>query len=248
MSDQVIRPKGIPSGEAFGGFTISMRGYLSTEHLWSAEHFTRLAAELEAAHTGEARFSIRHRSYVLGAVGEAVAFLEAFVNELFQDAADATKPVPVPGTAVRLQGLSDDLVRLMAAYWNSTNEGERVRATDKYDSARLFAGCPRQDRGRLPDQDVPRVIALRNWSVHYRPQSYNHDEPDARAKVEDARARIAENALMASASNPWFPDKALGAGCARWAVQTVRAFVDEFVAAVGCMADYQDFARYGEQP
>jgi len=65
------------------------------------------------------------------------------------------------------------------------------------------------------------VIALRNLSVQYRPQSYSHDEPDLRAKVEDARARITENALMAGANNPWFPDKALGAGCARWAVQTV---------------------------
>ena len=32
--------------------------------------------------------------------------------------------------------------------------------------------------------------------------------------------------------------RALGAGCARWAAQTVRAFVDEFVAAMGCRADY----------
>jgi hypothetical protein len=52
MSEQVIRPEGIPSEEAFGSFTVSMRGYFSTQHLWSAEHFTRLAAELEAAHTG----------------------------------------------------------------------------------------------------------------------------------------------------------------------------------------------------
>jgi hypothetical protein len=34
-----------------------MRGYFSAQHLWSAEHFIRLAAELEAAHAGEARFS-----------------------------------------------------------------------------------------------------------------------------------------------------------------------------------------------
>jgi len=76
-------------------------------------------------------------------VGEAVAFLEAFVNELSQDAAYATKPRPVPGADLGLQGLSDDVVRLMAAYWNSTDEGERVRTLDKYDTARLFSGCPR---------------------------------------------------------------------------------------------------------
>jgi len=116
-------PRASGREEAFGSFTVFMRGYFSTQHLWSTEHFIRLAAELEAAHTGEARFSIRHRSYVLGTGGEAVAFLEAFVDELFQDAANVTKAGPVPGTAVRLGGLSDELVRLMAVYWNSTDEG-----------------------------------------------------------------------------------------------------------------------------
>jgi len=57
MSEELIRPDGIPSEEAFGSFTVSMRGYISTQHLWSAEHFIRLAAEFEAAHTGEAQFS-----------------------------------------------------------------------------------------------------------------------------------------------------------------------------------------------
>jgi hypothetical protein len=57
MSEEVIRPEGIPSEEAFGSVTVFMRGYFMTQLLWSAEHFTRPAAELEAAHTGEARFS-----------------------------------------------------------------------------------------------------------------------------------------------------------------------------------------------
>ena len=104
--------------------TVSMRGYLSTQHLWSAEHFTRLAAELEAAHTGEARFSIRHRSYVLGAVGEAVAFLEAFINELFQDAQDATKTAPTRGRRWR-SGL---LRRRRAAHGGVLEQHRRGRA------------------------------------------------------------------------------------------------------------------------
>ena len=55
MDEQVIRPVGIPSEEAFGGFRIVMRAYLSTQHLWAAEHFTRLAGERESAHTGKPR-------------------------------------------------------------------------------------------------------------------------------------------------------------------------------------------------
>jgi hypothetical protein len=46
----------------------------------------------------------------------------------------------------------------------------------------------------------------------------------------------------------WIPDKALGVGCARWAVHTVHAFVDEFVDAVGSAADLRDMSMYDEQP
>jgi hypothetical protein len=85
--------------------------------------------------------------------------------------------------------------------------------------------------------------------VHYRPQSYSHDEPDRRTRIEDARPRIVpSNALMQGAANPWFPEHALGAGCAAWSVRTVRRFVDEFVDAVGCRADYRDLSPFGEQP
>lgn len=65
-----------------------MRGYMLLQHLWAAEHFARLALEYEAAHTGEPQRWVRHRSYVITAVAESVAFLEAFINELFQDAKD----------------------------------------------------------------------------------------------------------------------------------------------------------------
>lgn len=245
MGDNVTAHAGV--AEAVGiveTVTVSMRGYLSAQHLWAAEHFTRLATEVEAAHSGGHRFSPRHRSYVLGAVGESVAFLEAFVNELFQDAKDSTDGVP--GAATRVHGLPDDAVRLMAAHWNSTRDGVNTQTVAKYDAARTLCGHPRGDAGRLPAQDVPRVISLRNWSVHYRPLTFSHDEPDLR--LEDARARIAENGLMLGAGNPWFPERALGAGCARWAVQTMRVYVDEFVEVVGCPADYQDLTHYDEQP
>jgi hypothetical protein len=247
MSEQVIRPEGIPSEEAFGRFKIVLRGYLSAQHLWAAEHFTRLAAEYEAVHDGESQLWIPQRSYVLGAVGESVAFLEAFINEVFQDAKDATDGVT---GAQATQGLSGDVVRLMAAYWTSTNEGERVRALDKYDAARLFAGCPRQDRGRLPDQDVPRVIALRNWSVHYRHRATATTSPTCAP-----RSRTPARAKTNPKTRSWqarttrgFPTRPSAPGCARWAAQTVRAFVDQFVTATGCRADYQIPGLLGEQP
>ena len=244
MSEQVIRPEGIPSGEAFGTPTIGMRAYLSTQHLWAAEHFARLAGELEAAHTGEPRFSAQHRAYVLGAVCESVFFLEAFINELLQDAKDAVDDVDGPGA---VDGLPLNAVRLMAAYWNSTeDDNKHVQAIPKYDAAGVFAGHPRSDSSREPHQHLKVLIDLRNWSVHYRPRTMSADNPYTR--FDQARTWFTENVLMAGSKNTWFPDKALGADCARWAVKTVRAFVDEFVDTVGCRANYRDLGPLGEQP
>jgi hypothetical protein len=108
---------------------------------------------------------------------------------------------------VRPCGLSDDLVRLMAAYWNSTDEGERVRALDKYGAGRLFAGYPR----RTVTASRPRTcrgIALRNSSSALPPaELHSHDEPHLHAKVEDAHARIAENALIGAATTRGSPTR-----------------------------------------
>jgi hypothetical protein len=94
--------------------TVAIRSYLSSQHLWSARHFTRLAADHERDHAGDSRISVQQRAYVLSAVGEAVAFLEAFINELYQDAAD--------DTAGAADGLSPGMVRLMAEHWRGTQE------------------------------------------------------------------------------------------------------------------------------
>ena len=71
-----------------GAPTLMMRVYFSSYHLWAAEHFSQLTGEIEGRHKGKPRFDIQHRSYSVNAVLSSVAFLEAAVNELFQDAAD----------------------------------------------------------------------------------------------------------------------------------------------------------------
>ena len=74
--------------EKVGRLEISMRAYFSAYHLWAAGHFARLANDIENAHTGRAVFDISHRAYVTNAIFSAVAFLEAAINELFEDAVD----------------------------------------------------------------------------------------------------------------------------------------------------------------
>ena len=70
---------------------IAMRSYLSTHHLWSAQIFTNLAKAIEDEYEAldkRSGFDEHHRAYTLGAITCSAAFLEAAINEVYQDVAD----------------------------------------------------------------------------------------------------------------------------------------------------------------
>jgi hypothetical protein len=174
--------------------TVSIRSSYSSQHLWAAEHFARLAADYECEHVDAERISIQHRAYVMTAVSEAVAFLEAFINELYQDAADCS------GAA---DGLPPEMVRLMTEYWRSTDRGHSVEITKKYDMARVFAAQPRADAGHRPNDDVKYLIKLRNWLLHYRPKT--NGEKTQRTSSITFAAGSQTTRFSRGSGHSWFP-------------------------------------------
>ncbi len=119
-----------------GAVRVSIRSYYSSRLLWTAQHHAELAGELERALAGKTPFSIEHHGYVLSSIIASVAFLEAMVNELFQDAADARS-----GPDAYIAPLSEDCRRLMAALWKSTREGFRLGTVES--SARRISPTTR---------------------------------------------------------------------------------------------------------
>ncbi len=73
---------------AAGAIGVSMRLYFSSHHLWGARHFSELAAQKESAHVGRPKFDVLHRAHVVNCLLSAAAFMEAVINEFFDDAAD----------------------------------------------------------------------------------------------------------------------------------------------------------------
>jgi hypothetical protein len=190
--------------------TISSRHYMAAQHLWSARHQARLCAEIESAGRGDIPvFDIEHRAYSVGAVLASVTFLEALVNEVFQDAADS-----IDGNVnTRVAPLGESAVALMGQFRDASEQGGRyVGVLEKFQMALLFAGKPKLEAGAYPYQDAKLLISIRNDLVHFRPVTQTHDEEMAREK--QLKGKFAENALMLGAGNPWFPAKCLGAGCA----------------------------------
>lgn len=210
---------------------VSIRSYYSSWHLWSARHFARLAEETEDQHTGCSVFDIEHRAHVTAGVLSSVAFLEAAINELLKDARDSHESYIEP--------LSSDDRRGLASVWQTEEEPEEPFLTtlQKYEQALAKTARTKFDRGAILYQNAKLVTDLRNALVHYRPESGTEDTLDKLGRA--LRNKFPANRLMEGARNPYFPDHCLGAGAARWAVDSVESFADEFFDRLGITPNYQ---------
>lgn len=111
---------------------VAVRQYFATQHLWAAQHFTQECAELEgdliARRDGTP--NLKHRSMAVAAVFSSVAFLEALVNEVLQDAADGLHD----RVGFRADGIVDPAAKLLGGLWRNG------RAVEYF-----------LDRGQVPD-------------------------------------------------------------------------------------------------
>jgi hypothetical protein len=121
MTGKEVASKGTAHGQGAARAVIAMRVYFSMYYLYGAKHFERLAREIEQAHTGESRFDPMHRAYVTNAVLSSVGFLEAAINELFDDVKDGHKGFT--------KSLSPEHARLLASRWRDEETSAHVSAS-----------------------------------------------------------------------------------------------------------------------
>jgi hypothetical protein len=206
---------------------VGMRTYPSAYYHWATQPFARLARDIETAHTGNSTFNVEHRAFVANAVLSAVAFLEASINEIFDDVADRHSGYVDP--------LTDDCKRLMAGLWDDRTEGRRF--LDKCQLALLCSNSTAFDTGRPPYQDADLLNKLRNRLTHSGAVTRITGNEN---KLEEAlKKKFPSSRLMMGSANPYFPDHCLGAGCAEWAVQSAVGFADEFFRRLKVIPNYQ---------
>jgi hypothetical protein len=216
------------------------RHYLAPAHLWMALHNARRAEELETELVGKAHFNIEHQTCVIATILGATAFLEALVNELFEDAVEWA----ISGSKSRLQPLTDQELSSAASYWKSGGEGDRV--IDKYQEALKVTSQPKINMGQRPGQDLKLLVDTRNKLVHFKPRWHDPQVQDSMQRA--VGSKFSPNALLAGTNNPWFPGKCLGAGCARWACDTARTIADTWTVQLGLPNTYADSLSRHEQP
>jgi hypothetical protein len=204
-----------------------MRPYFSSYHLWAAKHFTKLATDLEKV-AGRPAFDIQERAYVMSAVSSSVAFLEAAINEVFDDIVDRHDPY--------VGSLLANYKLLLGAVW-SLGGAEKFSMLDKYQAALQCVNGATFDKGAQPYQNAMLLVRLRNRLVHARPETRESgylDDLD-RALIK----KFSPHGRMAGMGNPYYADHCLSAGCADWSVLSALNFADEFFKRLGVKPNYQ---------
>lgn len=185
----------------------------SSQHLESAQYFAEKAGEMEQQESVDRS---QHRANVTAAVLTSVAFLEALVNEAYFKIIQTKLP----------PSLAESQRQLIQQLWDQTVEG--VSTLKKYQVLLLMLGATPFDAGGHPYQDTQSLIKLRNCLIHYSPEF--HDEAqEHEALKRRLQGKFAENPL-APHTHLWFPHQCLGAGCARWSIDTARVFAEAFTA------------------
>lgn len=205
---------------------VRSRIYYSLQHIQSAALFTRQCFQIERNYNGifsDELFS-EHWSYVTGAIFATVSFLEATINELFADTVDH------PSSELA-SNLDTSTKLLMADMWKcDIPRTANYQIIEKYQIALTLARKPQLELGRPPCQDVQTLIAIRNALIHYEPVWASSEEEKANKRILSLKQekKFALNPLRTGQSNPFFPDKCLSHGCAKWAFNSSIQFVEEF--------------------
>jgi hypothetical protein len=205
-----------------GALTLAVKTHLSVNHIIGASLFARLCGQFERVTVGPPSqdVEIEHRSYAIGAPIEAVAFLEAAINELYAAAGDKDPHIFATGDPL--------LPQLMDELWDEL-EGKNILR--KFQTALILAKKPKFDLGTPPMQTVGNLVALRNALVHYKPE-WDNELKDHKSIEDRLRAAFPHNPFAAK-DKAFFPSKCLGYGCATWSVTTAWGFVKEFYARLG---------------
>lgn len=223
-------------GKATITATVSVRNYMASQHLWMAQHSAAKCAALEP--TLKDRGVPTHpelRGYAVAAVTLSVAFIEAVINEAFEDA---------EAYGARVQALPVDTARLMAAFWS---DGERhVGTLDKYQLALLFNRAEQFNKGGNPYQNANTLVQFRNALSHFKPIWHQDHAP--RAMNRRLPGLFEKSGLLGKDDGSDWSIWALAAPGAHWAVDTASAFVGAWSDRMGLERHYEaDLANFDRE-
>lgn len=204
--------------------------YESSSHLisaaMSADQVRSIERELREGDENPGGYSeippaAEHAALVQSCIMSSFAYLEAFVNETWDESQN------------------QDQIRSYLSFNNqltSNTEFTQYSTLAKYQALLVSAGNEPFPKGEAPFQEVAWLKELRNYWVHYEPDSITtEDSPrEAESKLASAlRDRVERNPIYPEEEEPYLPRLAISYNCCQWAIESSIDFVEDFRSKFG---------------
>ena len=200
------------SVSAQDSYDATVKSSLAIHHLFAAEFLASKAEAVERGGDRSDEAAMQHRSYSIGAVLTAVAFLEALINDIYLSAVDGSPNSPF-SDFVQTEAVANE--------WRNSKDS-RWSLLEKYERALVASGKPGYRSTDRLRADVDSLIHLRNSLTHYKPEWDNQLK-----RHKDVEKRLVgkfPESAFSDRRQAFFPHRCIGAGCARWAVTVAGDF------------------------
>lgn len=201
--------------------------------------FARRAVSLSSASGWDrvSEFTIQHQienrrviEQTIGAIIVAVAGVEGMINEILAGSTDRFSQRD------SMKNVDERAYARWARLWDEGAFSRGVNALEKCQLALAAADLPSLRSDCQPVEDMKVLITLRNELVHSDPKFRPHGS-DLTQKERDSLERKLTGKFklneLVPKHEPFIWQRCLGAGCAKWSVETVSAFENEFFSALG---------------
>lgn len=166
----------------------------------------------------------------IGSIVVAVASVEGMINEILAGAADRTERQDL------MVNVNITAYLRWARLWDEGAFDRGLNAIEKCELALAVADLPPLPSDRQSIEDMKALIALRNELVHSEPKFRPHgaDLPQRSRDTLERKlvGKFTHNELVPDHA-PFIWQRCLGAGCAKWGVETVSAFQNVFFGVLG---------------
>jgi hypothetical protein len=218
-----------------------VREHLSPDLLYACHLYAQLAADIESEKDHKRdTWVLEHRSHVIASVLTAVSFLEAAINELYYVTTDQL---------LDTSRVSETSKKRLSPIWKVESFQRGAKLYEKYQTATLLLEVVPFDEGEALYQNFKLLCELRNAIVHFTPETeiikMDPEQSELHKLEKRLNGKFDLNPFAAKfpvvdgkmphkrANYPFFPERCLGYGCAKWACNVALSFANAFFKKIG---------------
>jgi hypothetical protein len=214
--------KVVSTGHSTASAIADVRYSFTAQFVRGAALFARRAHEIEDAadQAADEGTKSEHRAYVVAAIMQSMAALEAEVSEILLHG---------PGHHLGSNGIDDSARDFLRPLVEMIDRQETLR---RYELVLYLLQKPALNRGVQPYQGADLLVKLRNELVHYK--SKWGQEMERQKHFERLQQLRFENPpFIPYHGTNFFPHQILSSSCASWAVSTTTEFISTFYSLLG---------------